>query len=151
MTEFTGRPYLDHADQQRVIDLLHEYRAATRVDTYWTRWRFRLLLTSRVWEPAQDTCLWEDAQGRLVAFAMLWRRHRDAEFIILDRLVRPTFAAPDLLDAMLAWAYDRARAIATERGQPATLFASELEPTSSDNRWSSLGRCPAVRNAEYGP
>jgi hypothetical protein len=66
MEIFTSRPYSVQTDRMRVEDLLLAYRVATCVDSYPTIWRFRLLLSSRVWQPAHDTCIWEDGAGRIV-------------------------------------------------------------------------------------
>lgn len=58
MDSIDSRPYIEERDREPVADLLLAYRAATRIDVYPTIWRFRLLLTSRVWEPGYDTCVW---------------------------------------------------------------------------------------------
>lgn len=111
-------------DQSRVIDLLLDYRAATTVYAYPTVWRLRLLWSSRVWEPAQDVRLWTDAAGRVVGFALLWRRWRESPYLALEWVLHPTLATDVPVDALLAWAVARAQAIAAEQSAPLTLYAN---------------------------
>jgi ribosomal protein S18 acetylase RimI-like enzyme len=114
--------------ESRVIDLLLDYRAATTVYAYPTVWRLRLLWSSRVWEPAQDVRLWEDATGRAIGFALLWRRRRESPYLALERAIHPSLMTDALADAMLAWAVGRAQAIADEQSASLTLFTNRLHP-----------------------
>ncbi len=122
----TGHPCAYSADHARVIDLLLDYRAATGVCLYPTVWRLRLLWSSRVWEPAQDARIWEDDDGRVSGFALLWRRRPDSPYLALERIVHPTQATAELVTMMLAWAVQRAQAIAAGQSAPLTLFANQL-------------------------
>jgi ribosomal protein S18 acetylase RimI-like enzyme len=132
--------HIDHADHERVVELLVNYRAATRVDVYPTAWRLRLLLTSRVWEPTRDTQLWEDVSRQMVGFAMLWRRRSDDPHLILNRCIHPEHTTGDLIRQMLAWANQRATALAAERATQLTLYASPLDPRiCSDGELDSFG------------
>lgn len=112
--------------RSRVIDLLLDYRAATTVYAYPTVWRLRLLWSSRVWEPAQDVHLWEDDAGRATGFALLWRRYRESPYLALERVIHPTLATNALMDAMLDWAVERARAVSAEQAAPLTLYTNRL-------------------------
>jgi mycothiol synthase len=114
--------------ESRVIDLLLDCRAATTVYAYPTVWRLRLLWSSRVWEPAQDVHLWEDATGRVIGFALLWRRHRESPYLALERVIHPSLATNALVDAMLAWAVNRAQAITAKQAASLTLFTNRLPP-----------------------
>jgi ribosomal protein S18 acetylase RimI-like enzyme len=114
-------------DIERVIALLLNYRTAASLhDTYPHPWRLRLLLSSRVWQPAQDSRIWEDVNGRLAAFAMLWRRRPDSPYLALERFVNPTAVTDDLVVATLQWATARAQAIAQGLDEPLTLYANRL-------------------------
>ena len=89
MTYITNRPYNQKTDQNQIEDLLVAFRCATRVDTYPTLWRFRLLLASRVWEPDLDTQVWENKQGVIIGFAMFWKRQA-----VHNPLTQPSTRAP---------------------------------------------------------
>lgn len=130
MDTINNRPYIEERDQEPVADLLLAYRAATRIDVYPTIWRFRLLLTSRVWEPGYDTCVWEDAAGRMIGFAMLWRRRREDDYLVQYRIVHPAFVTDDLVDMMVLWGNQRAEAIAAERAVSLRLFVNALNPAA---------------------
>jgi ribosomal protein S18 acetylase RimI-like enzyme len=146
---FVSRPCLYHEDQPHVIDLLLDYRAATTVYAYPTAWRLRLLWSSRVWEPALDAQLWEDTNGRTIGFALLWRRYRESSYLTLERIIHPTLATNVLVDAMLAWAVQRAQTIATEQSAALTLFANRLHPAIHlDDPLEMYGFRPIVPNPE---
>jgi GNAT superfamily N-acetyltransferase len=120
---WTVRPCRDHADRERLVDLLIAYRAATRVDVYPTAWRLRLLLDGRVWAPEDDTRLWLDAHDRPLGGALLWRRRPDDDYLALEWAVDPPRATDDLASVMLAWAVQRAQA-----ARAVTLYAGALDP-----------------------
>jgi mycothiol synthase len=128
MDTITYRPYHGQADHQRVEELLLAYRAATRVDIYPTIWRFHLLLTSRVWDPVLDTCVWEDIGGRVLGFAMLWRRRVDDHYLVLEQFVHPLHATVALADTILSWATQRAMALAVQQATSITLVVNGLDP-----------------------
>src|SRR5215470_16995720 len=109
MEVLTHRPYVEQTDHHHVDDLLLVYRAATRLDVYPTIWRLHLVLSSRVWEPAYDTQIWEDTTGHLVGFALLWRRHLDDTYLVLEQFVHPRYATTALADAILRWAMQRVK------------------------------------------
>jgi mycothiol synthase len=137
---FAVRPCIYQSDQAQLINLLLAYRAVAGGCAYPTVWRVRLLLTSRVWEPARDTHAWEDAAGRIVGFAMLWRRRAKSPYLVLDRFVYPDFASAELVAAMLQWGNQRAHSIATEQKTPLTLYARALLPgICPDSQLDSLG------------
>lgn len=129
MLQTTNRPYRVQEDQDRLLDLFLAYRVATSVQTYPTIWRTRLLLTSRVWDSARDSRVWEDTRGRMVGFAMLWRRRREDTYLVFDRFVQPNQATDDLAEAMLAWGIQRAETIAAEKGIVIRLYAAKLDST----------------------
>ena len=128
MQSISHRPCDLHADQQALIELLLAYRLASSLLVYPTIWRIRLLLSSRVWEPALDTRLWLDAAGQMAGFAMLWRRQRNSNYLVLERFMHPALAIPTLAGEMLDWGVSRVRAIAAADGAPLTLYANALDP-----------------------
>jgi mycothiol synthase len=127
MANIFVRPCEYAGDIERIIALLLNYRTAANLhDTYPHPWRLRLLFSSRVWDPAQDSRIWEDANGRPAAFAMLWRRHPTSPYLALERIVDPAGVTDDLVAAILQWATERAQTIAQELGEPLTVYASRL-------------------------
>ncbi len=129
MDSLRTRPCIYTQDKDRLIDLVRLYRRATGVATYPTTWRVRLLLTSRTWDPAQDTCLWETASGQTAALAFVWRRKETSPYLALERFIHPAFATRELAADLLAWACQRAEAVASAQAGPVTLYAFQLAPT----------------------
>jgi ribosomal protein S18 acetylase RimI-like enzyme len=114
-------------DQQRMVDLLVAYRSAGYMNLCLTVWRWRQLLESRVWDKARDIQLWEDAQGRLIACALLWKRQPDDTTYTLERVLSPDLTDDSLLSKILEWAINRVSAEAAERQSVCTLAALPLE------------------------
>jgi len=112
-------------DQQRLVDFLLAWRAASEVRLYPTIWRMRLLLSSRVWEPAKDARLWENASGAITGFAMLWRRQPTSPYLVLERFAHPSKANDELHLAMLQWGDQRARDIVAAQASPLTVYTSD--------------------------
>jgi hypothetical protein len=149
MAALASRSYNAQTDHQRVEDLLLTYRAATRVDVYPTIWRFHLLLTSRVWQPALDTQLWQHASGHLVAFAMLWRRRPDDRYLVLEQFLDPRHATITLADAILEWATQRAKILAVQRATSITLVVNWLDAAFQlDSPLRSAGFIPTKPNPD---
>ena len=127
-------------DIEQIVAVLLNYRAATTVHVYPTAWRLRLLLSSRVWEPEQDTRVWQDAAGQLVAFAMLWRRRPLSPYLVLERIVDPARATADLITDMLTWGTERTATLAAKSGNPLTLYTSQLAaPSQVDTQLEAHG------------
>jgi GNAT superfamily N-acetyltransferase len=115
-------------DLERAVGVLLAYRLATSVRVYPTLWRLRLLWASRVWEPERDLRIWQDGDGRMAAFALLWRRRPDNPNLVLDRFVHPAGVTGDLARATLEWGVGRAAGMAAENEMPLALFANALDP-----------------------
>lgn len=120
---YTSCPYDDSTHYQQLHHLLLCYRLATSVAVYPTFWRLCTLLTSRVWQPAADTQIWQNEAGDMVGFAMLWRRRPDSPYLVLERIIHPVQAESSLLKAMVAWAVQRAERIVAEQHSSITLVA----------------------------
>ena len=141
------RPCVYERDKSSIIDLLRTYRVETSVAVYTTIWRVRLLLTSRVWDPEQDICIWETQSGQMAAFAMLWRRRATSPYLALDRFIHPSFAYSELASDMLTWGNQRAEAIVAGQAIPLTVYAQDFPPQFHlDNRYESCGFTPLEIN-----
>jgi ribosomal protein S18 acetylase RimI-like enzyme len=148
MTHIVARTCEYAGDIERIIALLLNYRTAANLhDTYPHPWRLRLLLSSRVWNVAQDSRIWEDENGRLAAFAMLWRRYPTSPYLALERFVAPAIVSDELIDATLQWATERAQAISQELGEPVTVYASWLATAvHPDDQLEAYGFTPLSPN-----
>jgi mycothiol synthase len=123
-----NRPYVKQVDQDQVEDLVLAFRIATRVDIYPTLWRFRLLLTSRVWDPNQDVRVWETRSGHIVGFAMLWRRQPDDVYVVLDQFVHPSHKRDVLFEEILTWAIQRTQILTTQQTASIKISINALDP-----------------------
>jgi ribosomal protein S18 acetylase RimI-like enzyme len=149
MDNLSTRPCVYERDKSSLIDLLRTYRVETSVAVYPTIWRVRLLLTSRVWDPEQDVCIWETQSGQMAAFAMLWRRRATSPYLALDRFIHPSFAYSELASDMLTWGSQRAEAIVAGQAIPLTVYAQDFPPQFHlDNHYESCGFAPTDANPE---
>jgi ribosomal protein S18 acetylase RimI-like enzyme len=114
---------MDEVDRKKLAELVLAHRLATSLLVYPTVWRVRLLLSSRVWTPEVDTRIWE-AGGKMVGFAMLWRRSPNSPYLVFDHFVHPLFASPELFSRMIGWADRRARDIAGGQSEPMTIYTN---------------------------
>jgi ribosomal protein S18 acetylase RimI-like enzyme len=149
LVNFRTRACDYQADKQGIVDLMRAYRVTTGVAVYPTTWRVRLLLTSRVWDPEQDICLWEVPSGQMAAFAMLWRRRATSPYLVLERFIHPSFAASDLACDMLAWGSQRAEAIVAGQGLPLSVYAQDFAPQLHlESGYESCGFTPLKANPD---
>ncbi len=101
-----ARPYAGESDQRAVVELLLSAQAAEPAFDWPGAGQLRALLADPALDRAHDTRLWEDAQGALVAFAVLWA----GRFLLW--FARPA-ARGDALDTLIVvWASQRARTLA---------------------------------------
>lgn len=148
------RPCIYTQDKDRLIDLVRAYRRSTGVAMYPTTWRVRLLLTSRTWDLAQDTCLWECASeqagsGQASALAFVWRRKATSPYLALERFIHPAFATRPLAADLLAWACRRAEAVAAGQAGPLTLYAQDFAPALGlDSPIEAYGFTPLKPNPD---
>lgn len=147
MADITNRPYTKQTDQAGIEDLVITFRAATRVDLYPTLWRFRLLLSSRVWEPAQDIRVWEDTAGQIIGFAMLWQYQRGNDYIVLDQFVHPAHKSEAIFDEILSWAIQRTQRLATQQAKAITISVNALDP-AIDQHLERFGFAPLPSDFE---
>jgi GNAT superfamily N-acetyltransferase len=140
MHHFTARS-IDYAqDSEKINSLLLSWRLTQDLHQYPTIWRVRLLLTSRVWDPAQDAHLWENTQGQAAGLALLWRRYADAPYLVLEIFRHPDLASDALLEEMLTWGEQRAVQISTAQVFTFSLYASSAtEPTGFEALLTQAG------------
>jgi ribosomal protein S18 acetylase RimI-like enzyme len=138
-----SRPGSYHSDLNQLRELVLAYRVATDVRRYPTWWRVRLLLTSRVWEPALDTRVWETADGRIAGLAFLWRRKPTTPYLVLERFAHPAFATESLVTEMLQWGYAHTTEIVAAQKIPLTLYANAVTlPDCADDAFTLYGFTP---------
>jgi mycothiol synthase len=99
------RSYRGEADLQAVLDLLIACKATGRLDDWPTMMELRLLLTMGLVDQEQDVRLWENENGSLAAFAVLW------EGPYLVSFVHPQGPGQALAEQILAWGRERTRAL----------------------------------------
>ncbi len=149
MRKTTARFYEHGKDQESLTDFLLAYRAARDVRLYPTIWRVRLLLSSRVWQPEQDTRIWEDETGRIIGFVMLWSRQQKSPYIVLDGYVVPELATENLLLGMFGWGHARAKEISLQQQTSVTIFANGFsQDVLSDQIQNVFGYMPQQLNPE---
>jgi len=132
------RPY-DPEDQAALTNLWLAHRLATNIKVYPTIWRYRLLLSSRVWEPERDTRLWQSRNGDLLAFGMLWRRTPSSPYLVLDLCLNPFTSKDTLFRTGLDWGLRRAREIAWQTKTELTLFTSTFDSITTHKHFTELG------------
>ncbi len=117
-----ARAYAGDADLPAIAALLNLCAAHDGLHDRTAVADLRVVLTHPDIDPARDLRLWEDANGRLVAFAQLWVTPReDATEGGLNVRVDPDARETGLGDAVFTWGTGRLAAVARERGMPALL------------------------------
>jgi mycothiol synthase len=106
MTSWQMRPVSTDMDVQRMLALVH---AAPRQSLHVMDLPYRLCSPSV--QGPENTCLWEDAGGALIAWAV-WQQ----PWITLDVAVRPDMEAA-LIPVILDWGMDRFREMAAQHGR----------------------------------
>lgn len=114
------RPYGGRDDLAAVLDLLLICRQADTVDDWPPLIELRLMLTSASLDK-QDTRLWEQADGSLVAFGLL------LDQVYLIAFVHPQAAQRDLHEQALLWAMERVKTLEQPAGEPAILSIAVRE------------------------
>jgi ribosomal protein S18 acetylase RimI-like enzyme len=134
MNHLTSRPCLYSTDYEVLTTLWMACRVAADVRLYPTIWRLRLLLTSRVWDAAQDARVWVGADGQMVGFAMLWRRRPTSPYLVLDGFAHPAFEGDVLCEEIVLWGDRRAQEVARAQGTALTVSAAGLSRTTEGER-----------------
>jgi len=125
--ELTTRPYAGGADQESVIDLLRTCRTASGVQSWPDVALLRVaLLGSPMLDPGRDARLWQDADGQVCGFAMLWLPW---DYLVL--FAHPAACGGNIEAQIIEWGLGRAREIGQERGERIHLRVRPRE-TESD-------------------
>jgi GNAT superfamily N-acetyltransferase len=138
MTGATDRPYGGERDLERAIDLLVASRIQANKDRAPTTKRLTLLVTSRLWDPAQDAHIWEvgsgenAADGQIAGVALLWRREEASPHLSLELVTSPSNAVMADMGGALAhgalrWAMSRAAALAEKMNSQVSLSVATFE------------------------
>jgi mycothiol synthase len=116
MRSITSRNYAGTADLQAMIDLLSTVRPAARITDYPSIVDLREMLG--VSDTQANTRLWEDADGRLVSFALL----DSGNGLFFE--IRSQVSGGDIESQMIAWGVERVQHTVQEHGEPIRLNAS---------------------------
>lgn len=122
----TARSYVGEMDLQPIADLLNACEAADREDVYYSVAELRMEATAPDCDPVSDWRLWQDANGRLVAFGKLWLPSQsidEADGFLWFR-VHPLSRQRGLEPEILAWGEARIQEVAQTRCLPAKLAVS---------------------------
>ncbi len=129
MSLITHRPYVLEQDTTSIEELILASRTVKTLERYPTIWRIRQLLASRVWEPERDAHVWEDASGRCIGFAYLWKRKQNSTKCSMDSIIHPHAHGVEIFAEMLTWASIRAQEVAFQLNTDVSLslatFADE--------------------------
>jgi ribosomal protein S18 acetylase RimI-like enzyme len=124
MATLTMRPYAGEADLAPITELLNLCDAADRLDDNYAIDDLRVEFADPRLDPANDMRLWEDGDGRLVAFGQTWiNREGDKIDGSLYWRVLPSARGAGLEDEIMAWGCERIRAAGQEAGKPAVIFS----------------------------
>lgn len=133
MKTLIKRPVSGKADYQRLADFLNLCEAATYREDFTTAEMLEHEATSPGFDPAQDQCLWQDADGQLVGLTELWIPQEPEENRIdgyMAMEVHPQRRGSLELE-MLSWAETRLRQVGQLRGYPVKLWV-HCRDTESD-------------------
>ena len=128
MITLTTRPYVGERDLAALTELLNQVSQAHNLDDTYAEEDLRLEFADPRVDPARDLRLWEDADGRLVAFGQAWLPP-ESETIdaFLYWRVHPSAEGSGVEDELFEWGAERIRTFARERGRPARMICSARE------------------------
>jgi mycothiol synthase len=119
-----NRQYTGDADLQGVCDLLNFCDSVDKLDDNYAPEDLRTEFTSPDINSERDLRLWEDEEGRLVAFGQMWIPKEGDELDgYLYLRVHPDVRGSRIEESMISWGSERLREVSRERGMPAKLFS----------------------------
>ncbi len=124
LTKFVARTYASDADLPAIVELHNLCSAADKLDNTTDVESLREELSGPDIDPANDVGLWEDADGRLVAFTQLWiPPDTEGGELVAGCFFRvhPDTRNIGIESALITWGSERVAAIAQERGVPGFL------------------------------
>lgn len=117
--KITNRPYAGERDLQRVLDFRRACSTRETMGDYPTVSDLRALLASSLLELRKNVRLWEDTEGKLIAFAIVHLPYCNLYFYI-----HPGIQDHALEAEIIEWGLVRARAFGQAYDQPVTLDTS---------------------------
>jgi mycothiol synthase len=132
-TIFAARPYAGEADLPAIVDLMNLRALETGYEQSDVE-GVRHWISSPTLDPARDLRLWDDADGRLVGFGMLWVPLPGGDVVDgrFTAFTRPEARGQGLESAMIAWAGEQLRAVGRERGLPAQIYMGAPEQDTQE-------------------
>ena len=122
-TTFAARPYAGEADLPAIVDLMNLRALETGYEQSDVE-GVRHWISSPSLDPARDLRLWDDADGRLVGFGMLWVPLPGGDVVDgrFNAFTRPEARGQGLESAMIAWGSEQLRAVGRERRLRAQIY-----------------------------
>jgi mycothiol synthase len=125
-----ARPYAGEADLALIAGLQNACEAIDKLGMGTSADELRTEFADPRLDTTRDLCLWEDSDGSLIGFGQLWMLESVDELDTRLRMWVDPAARGALDTQIIAWAADRLRAAARERGRPARLRTQVREDQS---------------------
>jgi mycothiol synthase len=132
-TTFAARPYAGEADLPAIVDLMNLRALETGYEQSDVD-GVRHWISSPSVDPARDLRLWDDADGRLVGFGMLWVPLPGGDVVDgrFNACTRPEARGQGLESAMIAWGSAQLQSVGRERGLPAQIYMGAPEQDTQE-------------------
>jgi mycothiol synthase len=132
-TTFAARPYAGEADLPAIVDLMNLRALETGYEQSDVD-GVRHWISSPSVDPARDLRLWDDADGRLVGFGMLWVPLPGGDVVDgrFNACTRPEARGQGLESAMIAWGSTQLQSVGRERGLPAQIYMGAPEQDTQE-------------------
>lgn len=134
MQTLTVRAYAGDTDLAPVCELLNLCDAVDQLDDNYSLEELRREFNEPTCDQERDLRLWEDGDGRLLAFGQTWKPQPGREDTHVEGYlyvrVHPDARAPELEDEIYAWGAERLREVGRERNLPARLGSGTMEHDS---------------------
>ncbi len=122
-TNLVSRPYAGEADLQPICDLVNACDAVDHFDDNYDVEDLRLEFSDPRLDSAHDLRVWEHENGQLIGFGQIWiDREREKPDGYLYFKVLPSARNNSVEDEIMAWGFERMRAVAAECGKSANSF-----------------------------
>ena len=117
MTLLTKRQYsgaIDHVPLAKLLNICAEF---DQLDSYTTESSLDLAFSEPGLNPEKDVCFWEDSNGTLIAFGVLWLPEDEIDPLdgALWFRIHPDARDQELMKSIFTWAEQRMREIGRDR------------------------------------